>query len=94
MATTYLAEGWCTDPYGRHEARWISHGSPTALVRDGAIEGRDPIGEAQELVEATPILWGDRGADGADLLRSDKTEQSARSAMSHAASSILTRTHD
>jgi hypothetical protein len=31
-------EGWYTDPYGRHEARWMSGGSPTKLVRDGEVE--------------------------------------------------------
>ena len=27
-------EGWYVDPFGRHEALWISDGTPTALVRD------------------------------------------------------------
>jgi hypothetical protein len=31
-------EGWYTDPFGRHEARWLSDGSPTKLVRDGDAE--------------------------------------------------------
>lgn len=35
------AEGWYQDPYGVHEARWFSDGTPTALVRDGRKEGRD-----------------------------------------------------
>jgi hypothetical protein len=30
-------EGWYTDPYERHEARWLSEGEPSKLVRDGAI---------------------------------------------------------
>lgn len=34
-------EGWYTDPWGRHEARWISQGVPTRLVRDGKIESYD-----------------------------------------------------
>lgn len=34
-------EGWCADPFGRHEARWISNGSPTNLVRDRGVESRD-----------------------------------------------------
>ncbi len=34
-------EGWFTDPFGRHEARWFSAGSPTSLVRDGGTESRD-----------------------------------------------------
>jgi hypothetical protein len=35
-------EGWFQDPLGRHEARWISGGKSTALVRDGDVEGDDP----------------------------------------------------
>jgi hypothetical protein len=34
-------EGWFTDPYGRHEARWLSKGAPTKLVRDGDVEAYD-----------------------------------------------------
>jgi hypothetical protein len=35
------AEGWYVDPFGRHEARWISAGTPTGLVRDGDSEYHD-----------------------------------------------------
>jgi hypothetical protein len=34
-------EGWFTDPFERHEARWFSAGTPTSLVRDGGTEGHD-----------------------------------------------------
>ena len=34
-------EGWHADPFGRHEARWMSDGTPTTLVRDGDVESRD-----------------------------------------------------
>ena len=34
-------EGWCTDPFGRHEARWMSQGVPTVLVRDSGVESHD-----------------------------------------------------
>jgi hypothetical protein len=34
-------EGWCPDPFGRHEARWLSGGEPTDLVRDGGVESHD-----------------------------------------------------
>jgi len=37
-----LILGWCTDPFGVHEQRWISTGVPTALVRDGSDESKDP----------------------------------------------------
>ncbi len=26
--------GWCTDPYGVHEGRWLSDGFPMNLVSD------------------------------------------------------------
>lgn len=36
-------QGWHPDPFGRHEARYFSAGSPTYLVRDGYVEGSDPV---------------------------------------------------
>ena len=36
-----LMEGWFTDPFGRHEARWLSAGTPTRLVKDGDTEAYD-----------------------------------------------------
>jgi len=63
-------EGWYVDPYGVHEARWISAGTPTALVRDGDVESQDPppsapsVGQLAELLETVPtktdnLLRGD-----------------------------------
>jgi hypothetical protein len=66
-------EGWYKDPYGRHESRWISDGTPTALVRDAGVESQDPppdepITVGLERVEkATPV-------DGSDLKRADDAE--------------------
>ncbi len=66
-------EGWYVDPYGVHEARWISAGTPTALVRDGDVETQDPppktryVGQLAELPEPVP---GDAG----DLLRADDAD--------------------
>jgi hypothetical protein len=40
--TQQREEGWYTDPYRLHEARWFSDGEPTKLVRDGAEESYDP----------------------------------------------------
>jgi hypothetical protein len=34
-------EGWYADPFGRHEQRWFSAGTPTALVRDRGAESLD-----------------------------------------------------
>jgi len=52
-------EGWYTDPYQRHEARWMSQGTPTSLVKDGGIEGSDPVGD--EPFEVTPVRFGAEG---------------------------------
>jgi hypothetical protein len=34
-------QGWGADPFGTHEARWFSDGSPTGRVRDGDVESYD-----------------------------------------------------
>jgi hypothetical protein len=66
-------EGWYIDPHGRHEARWISDGSPTALVSDGGVESQDPPPDEPISAEMEP--WGvDPPADGSDLKRADDTE--------------------
>lgn len=36
-------EGWCPDPFGRHESRWMSAGVPTSLVRDDGVESHDDV---------------------------------------------------
>jgi hypothetical protein len=50
-----VATGWFNDPYGRHEARWISSGSPTSLVRSGGVERSDPV----PVEEDSPLQVGD-----------------------------------
>ncbi len=70
------AEGWYVDPYGIHEARWISAGKPTELVRDGGKESKDAPpsnpypGRLQELPETAP-------RDGIDLRRADAAESNS-----------------
>ncbi|MGO9343114.1 MAG: hypothetical protein ACLP6E_11450 [Acidimicrobiales bacterium] len=70
------AEGWYVDPYGIHEARWISAGKPTELVRDGRKESRDAppsnpyTGPLEELPESAP-------SNGSDLLRADSAESNS-----------------
>ena len=67
------AEGWYVDPYGVHDARWFSDGTPTPLVRDGTVEAHDPPpdtpfpGELRELDQET-------AENGQDLLRADAAE--------------------
>jgi hypothetical protein len=36
-------QGWQPDPFGRHQSRYFSAGKPTYLVRDGYVEGSDPV---------------------------------------------------
>jgi hypothetical protein len=67
-------EGWYLDPFGRHQARWISQGTPTALVRDGGVESQDappsdPITRPLERVDETAPV------DGNDLKRADDAER-------------------
>jgi hypothetical protein len=70
------AEGWYQDPYARHKERWISAGTPTALVRDNGVEGQDPlpagVTPSSPLVPAT-VHGPDPGPD--DLRRADDPER-------------------
>jgi hypothetical protein len=67
------AEGWYADPFGRHEARWMSDGSPTKLVRDGDEESYEDPPDEEPTVTPTRIAEG-QASDGSDLLRSDDPE--------------------
>jgi hypothetical protein len=67
------AEGWYTDPFGRHEARWMSDGSPTKLVRDGDEESYEDPPDEEPSVTPTRIAEG-KVSDGSDLLRSDDSQ--------------------
>ena len=65
-------EGWFTDPFERHEARWLSDGTPTSLVRDGDVEGHDdPPDEPPSRVPERIAPPG--GPDS--TLRADKAER-------------------
>jgi len=67
-------QGWYVDPFGRHEARWFSDGSPTALVRDGTTEANDdPPSQNFEGVLTRPV--GTSPVNGADLRRSDGDDE-------------------
>ncbi len=61
-------EGWYTDPFERHEARWMSDGTPTKLVRDGGVESYDDPPD-EEPVQAPTRIEEEQAADGVDLLR-------------------------
>jgi len=69
------AEGWYRDPYGIHQDRWFSAGSPTALVRDEGVEGHDdppgypPPGPPAEIQETDEFPADDfRRADEAEAI--------------------------
>jgi hypothetical protein len=69
-----MMEGWYTDPFARHEARWMSQGTPTSLVRDGHVEGSDPVLNVPFKVNPVRIE-GNPPRDGSDLLRADDSER-------------------
>jgi hypothetical protein len=65
-------EGWYTDPYELHEARWFSQGRATKLVRDGGVEAYEdppdgpPTGVAQKIVIDPPASLGSSNLHRAD----------------------------
>jgi hypothetical protein len=65
-------EGWFTDPFGRHEARWMSNGTPSKLVRDQGVESYDE--PPDEAPTRTPERIAEKvdAPGGADLLRVDE----------------------
>ena len=79
---THGLEGWCTDPMGIHDERWLSWGKPTQLVRDHGVESLDEP-QGPSVGEASAVQWGESARSGQDLLRTDrpvrdKTQQSQR----------------
>ena len=65
------AEGWFGDPYGRHEARWMSGGVPTALVRDGNVEGSDPPPDGPNGARPSAIPTGGGAPNASAAARDD-----------------------
>ena len=82
-------QGWCSDPWGLHEARYFSAGRPTKLVRDGRTEAYEdppatpPSGQAVRLEEP------ERDPD--DLRRPDDGGDENRTDYSTAAELTVTR---
>jgi hypothetical protein len=98
--TDEYEEGWYTDPYGRHEARWMSAGSPTKLVRDSDVESYDdppdeePSQEATKIVEEPPPGTDDlRRADDAETGRQPTSGEFVDAAVFGAVSSWHLRDH-
>jgi hypothetical protein len=69
------AGGWYHDPFGAHEARWFSDGTPTNLVRDGAVEAHDEPPDTEFELPLVPVS-GSPAGNGADLLRADSRRRS------------------
>jgi hypothetical protein len=68
-------EGWFTDPYAVHEARWLSDGRPTKLVRDGAVESYDEPPPGPPTVVPERLEADSSAANGDDLMRADGAEE-------------------
>lgn len=51
-------QGWHPDPYGRHEWRYFSAGRATFLVRDGRVEGSDPVEQIPQQPYPPSIVSG------------------------------------
>jgi hypothetical protein len=72
--TSETEEGWYSDPYGLHEARWLSDGHPTKLVRNDGVESYDQVPDGPATQTPTRIEEDPDSTDGADLLRADSAE--------------------
>jgi hypothetical protein len=49
-------QGWFSDPFGQHMARWFSDGNPTALVRDEGVESHDPAPDLPYIAPLEPVV--------------------------------------
>jgi len=67
-------EGWYTDPYGHHEARWLSDGVPTKLVRDGDTEYYEDPPDSPPSHAWVAIAAPPGSVTSADTLRADAAE--------------------
>ncbi len=69
-------EGWFTDPFARHEHRWMSNGRPTKLVRD---DGRVAYDEPPETgyIRLPERIERPARRGGSDLRRADDAEAAA-----------------
>lgn len=74
------AEGWYRDPFGVHEDRWFSVGTPTPLVRDAGVEAQDPPPEPEWTGDLVPVVEAEAD-DGSDLRRADSTDPQPENAL-------------
>jgi len=77
VTATARAQGWYRDPFGRHEDRYFSVGTPTKLVRDHAVESYDPPPADQPMPLAlAPVAWAaDPRRRDHDLRRADDLQR-------------------
>jgi hypothetical protein len=69
VTTTQGAQGWYEDPYRTLQDRWFSGGKPSALVRDGEVESKDPPPDTPYVGKLSPASAGEPVAYGVDLQR-------------------------
>ena len=69
MGTEWEIEGWFHDPFERHQHRWFSAGTPTALVRDDGVESQDPPPAGAVTGPLVPVEDASNEATGGDDLR-------------------------
>ncbi len=81
-------EGWYTDPYRLHDARWFSDGEATKLVRDGSDESYDPPPDTPPL-EAPQRFAVANESHGDDLRRADTDPPVDRAAVTRAVSDVF-----
>ncbi len=67
-------EGWYADPHGQHEARWLSDGVPTRLVRDGKLGSYEDPPDAPPNHGWVAIDPPPGSVTSADTLRADAAE--------------------
>jgi len=73
MTTEADYEGWFTDPYAKHDARWMSQGKRSKLVRDGTVDSYDD--PPDEPYSQTPEPIQSSGPSNPnDLRRADELE--------------------
>jgi hypothetical protein len=67
-------EGWYSDPWGHHDARWISDGIPSKLVRDGQDESYDDPPDSPPSQAWVPVEPPPGSLTAADAMRADAFE--------------------
>jgi len=64
-------QGWCIDPFGVHQHRWISQDRPSNLVRDNGIEAKDPPPDRPPSLPFVKVVADPMSMSSRDMLRAD-----------------------